>query len=102
MVSCAPKKEIHRLGPMDLNIYTLAKTLDCDSTVTKSMDFRQNYLSDFHLRGGDDRWREREEERRMGGGSRERDWGRTEGKAGPSFATYTPIWSAVPSRCDSS
>jgi hypothetical protein len=48
-VLCA--KEIHRLGPMDLKIYTLAKTLDCDSTAdTKSVDFRQNYLCDFYLR----------------------------------------------------
>ncbi len=60
---------------------------------------------DDRERRGDDRWREREEERRMGGGSRERDWREEErgwAKAGPSFATYTPIWSAVPSRCDSS
>jgi hypothetical protein len=66
-------------------------------------DFRRREEDDRERRG-DDRWREREEERRMGGGSREeeRGWGRTEGKAGPSFATYTPIWSAVPSRCDSS
>jgi hypothetical protein len=37
MVSCA--KEIHRLGPMDLKIYTPKKTHDCDSTADKIYRF---------------------------------------------------------------
>ncbi len=45
-----PPQEIHRLGPMDLKIYSLEKK---PTTVTrqlkKSRDFRHNYLCDFHL-----------------------------------------------------
>jgi hypothetical protein len=43
-------KEIHKLGPKDLEIYALEKTRDCDSTADKIIDFRQNYHCDFHLR----------------------------------------------------
>ncbi len=47
-VLCA--KEIHRLGPTDLKIYTLAKKLaTVTRQLTKSIDFRQIYLCDFHL-----------------------------------------------------
>jgi hypothetical protein len=43
-------KEIHRLGPMDLKIYTLAKTtVIVTQQLTKSY-CRQNYLCDFYLR----------------------------------------------------
>jgi hypothetical protein len=38
-------KEIHRLGPMDLKIYILAKKLTTVTRqLTKSIDFLQNYL----------------------------------------------------------
>ncbi len=48
-VLCA--KEIHRLGPVDLKIYTLAKNprLHVTRKLTKSIDFHQDYLCDFHL-----------------------------------------------------
>ncbi len=41
--------EIHRLGPMDLKIHTLAKkTATVTRQLTKSTDFYKNHLCDFH------------------------------------------------------
>ncbi len=42
--------EIYRLGPMDLKIYNLEKKpKTVTRQLTKSQDFRQSYLCDFHL-----------------------------------------------------
>ncbi len=41
-----PTKEIHRIGPIDLKIYSLQRN---PWELTKSRDFRQNYRCDFHL-----------------------------------------------------
>ncbi len=45
-------KEMHRLGPMGLKIYSLERNpwLWLNSWQKKSQDFRQNYLCEFHLR----------------------------------------------------
>jgi hypothetical protein len=40
-------KEIQ--GPMDLKIYPSKKSATVTRQLTKSIDFRQNYLWDFHL-----------------------------------------------------
>jgi hypothetical protein len=42
------KKEIHWLGPMNLKIYSQER--NSRRQLTKSRDFHQNYLCDFHLR----------------------------------------------------
>jgi hypothetical protein len=42
-------KEIHRLGPMDSSVYPSKKPATVTRQLTKSIDFRQYYLCDFHL-----------------------------------------------------
>ncbi len=41
-------KEIHWLGPTDLKIY-YKKPATVIQKLTESIDFRQNYICDFHL-----------------------------------------------------
>jgi hypothetical protein len=45
---------IHRLGPLELKIYIRSlesskKPMTVTPQLTKSRDFRKNYLCDFHL-----------------------------------------------------
>jgi hypothetical protein len=43
------RQEIHGLGPMDLQIYGIEKkTRIVTRQLTKSRDFCQNYICDFH------------------------------------------------------